>query len=457
MNLSYLTTGVPRILNLLLLLWLLSAAGPSRAATVIHLRFDESGGNVASDSAGNFDGQLSPTGAAFVAGGKSGNAIRLNSAQNGYVNLGAVIPTTNSSFSIAAWVKVDAGFIGERAAVFSKHLPGNVNGYFLMVNASGGFSGPGRVSFWSGSDGNGVVSSTTVNDGQWHQVVGVYDASGSKKVYVDGTPLEQALNAVPPAVASSARVLIGGFDENGILTGYFSGLIDEVMFFDAALTDSEIDFLFSNPGIPLGGTSAPVAILPPGGLFTNSVQVVLVNNLAGSELRYTLDGTPPLATSPRYTESLTLTQRTEVRAQAFLSGFPITGASTNALFERVYAVNDGVPNTWRFEYFGAGYVTDPRVGAAEDPDGDGSTNYEEYLAGTHPLDPLSGFALTIRLLPELRWEGVANARYSVLRRDSLSGTNFTQIGQVTGTNGVAVFLDEGRPLPEGYYLLRLAP
>ncbi|MFN0068832.1 MAG: chitobiase/beta-hexosaminidase C-terminal domain-containing protein, partial [Limisphaerales bacterium] len=197
--------------------------------------------------------------------------------------------------------------------------------------------------------------------------------------------------------------------------------------------------------------------IPPGGLFTNSVQAVLINNLGGSQLRYTLDGTAPTATSPLYGDGITITQRTEVRAQAFLSGFPITGASTNALFERVYAVNDGVPNTWRFQYFGPGYVTDPRVGAAEDPDGDGSTNYEEYLAGTHPLDPLSGFALTIRLLPELRWEGVANARYSVLRRDSLSGTNVTKIGEVTGTNRVAVYLDQNRPLPEGYYLLQLAP
>lgn len=422
---------------------------------MLHLRFDEAGGSVAGDSAGTYPGVLSPTGASFVNGGKSGNALRLDRSSNGYVDLGVVEPVVSTNFSISAWVRVDAGFNGDRAAVISKHAQGYQNGYFLMVNASGGFSGPGLVSFYAGPDNPVPISQTTVNDGQWHHLVGVFDSQAGRKIYVDGSPVESSVT--PGALISSpARVILGGFDEGSSGTGYFSGLIDELMVFDRALTDEEVDFLHQNPGAS-PGSSGPVAIVPSGGLFTNSVQVVMVNNLAGSQLRYTLDGTLPTLSSPLYGASITLTQRTEVRVQAFISGFAITGASTNALFDRVYAVNDGVPNSWRLQYFGAGYVTDPRVGAAEDPDGDGSTNLEEYLAGTHPLDPLSGFALSIRLLPELRWEGVANARYEVLRRDSLGGTDFTKIGEVTGTNGVAVYLDQDRPLPEGYYLLRLAP
>lgn len=429
----------------------------SQAELVAHLRFDEAGGQTASDSFGAYDAALSPTGANFTAGGVAGNALALNRSQAGFADLGDVLPFTSGSFSISIWFKTVSND-DEVQAVVSRHIPGVGAGYFLMIGQYFGYGQPGHISFFAGSDGvAGSISQARVNDGNWHHVVGVYDSSGMKKIFVDGLPFDSQQNNVGPTMLSQGRLYLGAFSQGTLPRAYFSGSLDEFMIFNHALTDDEVDFLHRNPGVPLGGTSAPVAILPPGGLFTNSVQVVLINNLAGSELRYTLDGTPPLATSPRYTESLTLTQRTEVRAQAFLSGFPISGASTNALFERVYAVNDGVPNAWRFQYFGAGYVTDPRVGAGEDPDGDGSTNYEEYLAGTHPLDPLSGFALTIRLLPELRWEGVANARYLVLRRDSFSGTNFTQIGEVTGTNGVAVFLDEGRPLPEGYYVLRLAP
>jgi hypothetical protein len=35
-------------------------------------------------------------------------------------------------------------------------------------------------------------SSTSVNDGNWHQIVAVYQASGSRLIYVDGAPAEDA-------------------------------------------------------------------------------------------------------------------------------------------------------------------------------------------------------------------------------------------------------------------------
>jgi sugar lactone lactonase YvrE len=52
-------------------------------------------------------------------------------------------------------------------------------------------------------------------------------------------------------------------------------------------------------------------------------------------------------------------------------------------------INDGIPDSWRQQYFGAGFATDPRAAATADPDGDGAINFQEYLAGTNPLDPNS--------------------------------------------------------------------
>lgn len=229
------------------------------------------------------------------------------------------------------------------------------------------------------------------------------------------------------------------------------------MIFNHELSNAEVDFLFQNPGVNPEADGRPVAIVPSGGLFTNSVFVSIINNLGAAELRYTLDGTAPTATSPRYAQPLLLTNRTLVTVQAFLAGFPIQGAATNALFERVYALDDGLPNAWRERYFGTNYLTDPRVGAQEDPDADGSTNYEEFIAGTDPLDPLSGFRLGIRSVPELRWEGVADVLYRVLRRESVTATNWTVIAEVRGTNGVATYVDQGRPVPAGFYLLQPVP
>jgi hypothetical protein len=53
------------------------------------------------------------------------------------------------------------------------------------------------------------------------------------------------------------------------------------------------------------------------------------------------------------------------------------------------AINDGIPAVWRQQYFGPSYATDPRAAATADPDGDGANNYQEFLAGTDPLNAYS--------------------------------------------------------------------
>ena len=49
----------------------------------------------------------------------------------------------------------------------------------------------------------------------------------------------------------------------------------------------------------------------------------------------------------------------------------------------------GIPNQWRQDHFG----TPGGPGDDEDSDGDGHSNFAEYVAGTGPLDPRSAFAL----------------------------------------------------------------
>jgi hypothetical protein len=46
-------------------------------------------------------------------------------------------------------------------------------------------------------------------------------------------------------------------------------------------------------------------------------------------------------------------------------------------------LGDGIPDSWRMKYFGS--VNSPDALAAADPDGDGATNFQEYLDGTNPL------------------------------------------------------------------------
>src|SRR5205814_2229206 len=61
----------------------------------------------------------------------------------------------------------------------------------------------------------------------------------------------------------SVAFLIGGVNFEGTPTGLFTGLIDEVQIYNYALVDSDVDFLFHNPGQEI----APHE-LPPGDCVT---------------------------------------------------------------------------------------------------------------------------------------------------------------------------------------------
>ncbi|MDB6054660.1 MAG: glycoside hydrolase family 18, partial [Verrucomicrobiales bacterium] len=140
----------------------------------------------------------------------------------------------------------------------------------------------------------------------------------------------------------------------------------------------------------------PILFNPGSTLFTNSLQITLTNTLGNGVIRYTVDGSAPTFSSPQYSNPIIITNATTVSAQLYLNNFSISQVfATN--YSRVYAFgNDGISVAWRQQNFGPGYLTDPRSEASADPDNDGSTNLQEFNAGTNPLDPNSGFRIGIR-------------------------------------------------------------
>jgi sugar lactone lactonase YvrE len=105
--------------------------------------------------------------------------------------------------------------------------------------------------------------------------------------------------------------------------------------------------------------------------------------------------------------------------------------------------NDGIPDTWRLLYFGT--VSNALSAANADPDGDGASNWEEYVAGTNPLDatsvfkfqpatPVSGGAFT------LQWPSVVNKSYSLQSSPSMSA-GWTTITNLIGNGQTLQWTD----------------
>ncbi|MDB6125495.1 MAG: hypothetical protein JWQ71_4488 [Pedosphaera sp.] len=268
-----------RILSLTLLAFALLNFSEVDAAIIAHWTFDESDGTIAHDSAGSVNGTLSTSGASFVSGGISGNALSLEFANNGFVNMGDVNAFTGGDFSLVAWLKATGG-INDINMMVSKHAAFTANGYYLGYNLAG-FGGPLNKGLIAEGDAQYAARSTTdVNDGAWHQLVAVYKAGGDKTIYVDGVA-----EGTAPSVSiqgNSVPLLIGGATFAGVPQGRFDGLIDDVQVYNHALVVSEVSYLFQNPGKviePIVATIAPAVQISWNSQANTAYQVQSTTNI----------------------------------------------------------------------------------------------------------------------------------------------------------------------------------
>jgi hypothetical protein len=226
----------------------LCAATTARADVIAHYRFDETSGTTAAPSIGSVNGTLQGS-ASFVTGGISGNAVSLSTTNDGVVSMGNNFRMLTGNFSISFWVKTNT--VEADSVMLSKHSAGFTNGYLFPVGPTGGGGAAGKANFTvSENVANGVTSTTTVNDNAWHNIVGVYTAGGTHSIYVDGAPAEETKGSAA-VIDSVSAFYVGGVGTIGnptVADGRYTGLFDDLQIYNQALTDSQVSFIFANPG-----------------------------------------------------------------------------------------------------------------------------------------------------------------------------------------------------------------
>ena len=207
-----------------------------KADIVAHWRLDETSGPLVGS-------------ATWVPGsGKTRGAISLSRATGDLVNMGDVLGMTDGDFSITLWISTTDG--SQNTFAFAKHQYGSANGYFFSINVVDGPLGtPGRVAFdVSDPIANDVpVSTSTVTDGAWHHVVGVYHAGGTTEIYVDGGAAEDVSGSHAVA-GNSVPLLVGGISQSGSPVARYSGMVDDVQVYRQALTPDQVQWLYDRPG-----------------------------------------------------------------------------------------------------------------------------------------------------------------------------------------------------------------
>ncbi len=240
-----------------------AAVAPAQASLVAAWHFTETSGTTTAPSVGSVSGTLE-NGASFVAAGIQGGAVSLSrGSPGGLVNFGPnLFPA--GAFSVQVWVQTTDT---QSSIPLAFHTSTVVAGYLVGINNIGDGCGTpvGRASFYVAYPCSGS-GAALVNDGAWHQLVGVYDGSRTA-IYVDGQLQSTSgggnpLNT-PPA---GTDFLLGGVMVGSTPTNIYSGLVSDVLLFDNALSAGDVQALYASavpePAVAVLFGAGLLALLP---------------------------------------------------------------------------------------------------------------------------------------------------------------------------------------------------
>jgi hypothetical protein len=113
---------------------------------------------------------------------------------------------------------------------------------------------------------------------------------------------------------------------------------------------------------------------------------------------------------------------------------------------------------WKNIHFTPAQQADPAIsGDDADPDQDGASNRQEFLAGTDPLDGQSVLKAGVHTAPVVTWLSVPNLTYRVFRSPSLTAPNWVALLPVViATNATTSYVDL-EAVGQAYYRVEVVP
>lgn len=207
----------------------------------------------ATDSSGNgHDGNVVGATLTYDRLGNSDSAYFFN-GNSSYISAGNIL-TNLSQFTLSAWINISSYTDSEYIGVFGQqsfYYPQSHDGWQFYVGPSG--SSFGTSGYWS----NGTFLDTRVPHvvplNEWHLITQTYDGTEVKQY--DNETLVSSLSYNAGSIGNNFDFLIGkvaAYPGSLRIIG-FSGTIDDILVYNRALSQSEINQLTASPvPIPAG-------------------------------------------------------------------------------------------------------------------------------------------------------------------------------------------------------------
>jgi hypothetical protein len=326
---------------------------------------------------------------------------------------------------------------GDDVYLFSANVASNLTGYSYGVDYGGAFNGVsfGRYVNSAGEEFHPPQLSLTLGSANSGPRIGpVVISEVHYHPDVDGDEFVELLNITaspvplfPPAHPSNAWRIAGvdfTFPTNVTLGANATLLVvaTNPVSFRAKYSVPTNVMIFGPYTGQLQDSGENLELQAPDNPNTNTVPYVVID-----AVRYNDHAPwPPAADGTGLSLQRTPTSGYGNEPLNWIAAAPTPGASIGG----ADSDNDGMPDAWEQDHGTFAFVND----AADDPDDDGLTNLEEYLAGTHPNDPASVLMLNAtrnagRVV--LEFFAVSNLSYSVLYKQSLTNVLWSKLADVS--------------------------
>ncbi len=222
---------------------LLLCVAQAHAGLVLHYAFDETSGTTAADSSGSGNtGTLNGMTGAEWTTGKIGGALSFDGTNDYVEAIGYKGITGTGARTVALWFKTSNSGV---------QMPLVDYGGFwlaLLTTNVAGFA----------TNGNNVFAGSNLTDGDWHHLaltIPDNGTTGDMVLYVDGVG-SNGSGSTPINMTPGADVKIGK------VSAHFNGLLDDVRFYNSALSASEVGAL------AYGASPEPASVFASLGLLT---------------------------------------------------------------------------------------------------------------------------------------------------------------------------------------------
>jgi hypothetical protein len=197
----------------------------------------------ATDETGSYDGSVQ--GASVTASGLIGSAYSFDGS-NDYISTSASMGNFSTAGTWSFWIKTsdsDTGTVANR--FISKNAVSPNRSYFIQLDG-------GVLKIFGSDDGSNinlsytVLSSTIINDDDWHHIVIAYEGGARTiKTYID---------SMLAGTLTSADGVPASFNTSNIVTSFGStdgaavlnGILDEMGFWSRELDSTEVTQLYNS-------------------------------------------------------------------------------------------------------------------------------------------------------------------------------------------------------------------